>query len=110
MCDIVVEHNVGDVVVLDILLEILVEIAAVDDMNLFERIEQITRNGVAEAVFNEKDVSTVASGSLDLYYLRVTTHKCAIGTCSLEADEEVAFGRFTLFNNGLVVAKSVVDR
>ena len=103
MREVVGKYHIRNLVVLDISHNIAVKIAEVNDMHLLERIEKITRDGIAETVLEDDDVATVIDTRAHLRDLGVATHEGIIGTSGIGL-EELPFGRsiltgYLLFRN-----------
>ena len=79
MADVVGEEYVGNMVVTDIVYEVLGEIAAVDDMDVLETIEEVGGKSVAEAVLEDEQATVVACGSGDVRQTVVAAHERAVG-------------------------------
>ena len=75
MGEVIGEDHIRDLVVLDIGLDVAVEETEVDDVHLLEREEQITRDGIAEAIFEDQHTATVVNASANLRNLRVAPHE-----------------------------------
>ena len=78
MRDVVGKEYVGDVVLLDVFLQIAFEVTAVYDMDLFERGEEVTCQCIAETVFEDEESTSVVCGGLYPDDFVVTAAKYAI--------------------------------
>ena len=95
----------------DILHDVVCEIAVVDDMNLFERIEEVAWQHVAEAVLEDDESAVVLGGCTHYGETLVATHHGAIGAsvAVFVFVEERSFLWTAFADDAVVLVEGVVD-
>ena len=108
--DIVGKQNVGDGIGLHEVAHVLGEIAVVDNVYFLERVEQVARQGIAEAVLENHQPPAIASACPHLHNSHVAAHEGAVGSAVavLELVEERSVDGLALAHNLVIGVELIV--
>ncbi len=79
MTDVVGKQDISDAMFPGITKDILGEIAAIYHMDFLKRMEEVAWKGIAETVFQDKQMAAIACGGLHHGGVQIASHKGQIG-------------------------------
>ena len=95
----------------NVALDILREVASIDNVDLLERVEQVARYGIAVAIFQEEHAATIRYRRSHLCNLIIATHKRAVGIARavVKLKEVLASNRPSVACYGVVLVDDIVN-